>query len=176
MQKQLVITLMGKDRVGIVDEVTKIVLGHGGNVDASRMARLEGEFAILMLVSLTEREADAFSGRMAALREQGYELSIRPTERGYARKFAGWRSCQIKVNGADHEGIIHEITHHLAELGVNIESMDTGMEPAPFGGTDLFTMSATVVVPPTLSLERLREDLEAAGDALNVDTEIVANE
>lgn len=173
MQKHLVMTLMGQDRVGIVDDVTKIVLQHGGNVDASRMARLGGEFAILMLVSLKEEQADALQTEMSKLREQGYELSIRPTERGYSQKFADWRSFDIKVKGADHEGIIHEITHHLAELGANIESIDTGMEPAPFGGTDLFTMSAVIVAPPELTTDALREELEVVGDQLNVDTEVL---
>ena len=37
MQKKLVLTLSGHDRVGIVDKVTRIVLKHEGNVEASRM-------------------------------------------------------------------------------------------------------------------------------------------
>jgi glycine cleavage system transcriptional repressor len=52
MQKNLVVTLTGQDRVGIVEQVTKKVLEYGGNVEASRMARLGGEFAVLMLVSI----------------------------------------------------------------------------------------------------------------------------
>lgn len=38
MQKQLVITVTGNDRVGIVDDVTKIILAYQANVDASRIA------------------------------------------------------------------------------------------------------------------------------------------
>ena len=48
----IVFTLTGTDRVGIVDEVTQMLLDCGGNIETSRMARLGGEFAILVLVSL----------------------------------------------------------------------------------------------------------------------------
>src|SRR5258708_18727058 len=29
------------------------------------------------------------------------------------------------LTGADHEGLIHEIAHHLSQRDINIESMDT---------------------------------------------------
>ena len=56
MQKSFVITITGDDRVGIVDDVTKIILAHHGNVDSSRMARLGGVFAMLFLVSTAEAQ------------------------------------------------------------------------------------------------------------------------
>jgi len=52
MAKDIVLTLTGRDRVGIVEEVTGVLLGLGANVGTSRMTRLGGEFAILSLVSL----------------------------------------------------------------------------------------------------------------------------
>jgi glycine cleavage system transcriptional repressor len=49
MQKTFVLTLTGPDRIGFVEKVTGLLLERGGNVETSRMARLGGEFAILML-------------------------------------------------------------------------------------------------------------------------------
>lgn len=172
MQKRLVITATGNDRVGIVENVTKIILANHGNVEASRMARLGGEFAMLMLISIAEEHLAGLETEFNGLRNQGFELSIRPTERGFSQKFAGWHSYQIEVRGADHEGIIHEITRYLAKEGANMEKVDTGTEDAPFGGTILFTMSAKVVAPPNLSLPVLQEALEAIGSQLNVDVSI----
>ncbi|MEM7330803.1 MAG: ACT domain-containing protein [Chloroflexota bacterium] len=172
MRKYLVMTVNGQDKVGLVEEVTKLVLDFNGNVEASRMARLEGEFAMLMLVSVPEPQFKTFRQSVRDLRGLGYKISTKQTERGFSRKFAGWNVFQIKVTGADNEGLIYEITHHLAEKGINVERMDTGMRPAPFGGGALFTMSAVVVVPPTISISDLREDLEEIGDKLNMDTEV----
>ncbi|WP_420628428.1 glycine cleavage system protein R [Candidatus Leptofilum sp.] len=172
MQKPLVITATGDDRVGIVDDVTKIILAHHGNVDASRMARLGGVFAMLMLVSVAEDHLNELQTALDGLRNQGFDLTIRATQRGISQKFRGWHRFQINVRGADHEGIIHEITHHLAQQGVSVETIDTGTEDAPFGGTKLFVMDATVFAPPNSSIESLQEELDAVGNELNVDIEV----
>ena len=172
MRKNLVVSVTGNDRVGIVEEVTGVVVEFGGNVDSSKMARLGGEFAMLMLVSVPAGKFDEFRENLRGLREKEYKITTRETKRGAAKRFAGWTSCEIEVRGADHEGIIHEIASHLADQGISIETMDTGMEPAPMSGGFLFTMSAVVVVPPTLDLDVVRDDLEEAGDQLNVDTKV----
>ena len=52
MRTDIVMTLTGPDRVGIVEELTEALLGVRANVETSRMARLGGEFAVLMLVSV----------------------------------------------------------------------------------------------------------------------------
>jgi glycine cleavage system transcriptional repressor len=171
MQKQLLITVTGNDRVGIVEDVTKIILAYQGNVDASRMAHLGGEFAMLMLVSVSEEHLAHLQEELNGLSRQGFDLSTRPTERSSTQKFDSWHSYQINVRGADHEGIIHEISRHLAQQAVNVETIDTGTEDAPFGGM-LFTMSATVLMSPTISLAILQEGLEAVGDQFNVDINI----
>ena len=172
MQNHLVISLTGDDRIGVVDDVTKIILANSGNVESSRMARLGGVFAMLMMVAVSEEYQPRLQDALDGLRSQGFELVIRQTIRGVSKKFAGWHNCKIIVRGADHEGIIHEITHLLAQQGVSMESVDTGTEDAPFGAMKLFTMDATVFVPPNLSLETLQEDLVDAGDQLNVDVSI----
>jgi glycine cleavage system transcriptional repressor len=45
-------TASGPDRPGIVSRLSKRVLELGGNVEESRMARLAGDFSILMLVTV----------------------------------------------------------------------------------------------------------------------------
>ncbi|MCA9995170.1 MAG: hypothetical protein KDE56_05450 [Anaerolineales bacterium] len=172
MRKNLVMTITGNDRVGLVEEVTRLILQYHGNVDSSRMARLGGEFAMLALISMPANQFEPLREGVRALRNQGYKVTTRETERGDSMRYAGWLPYLVTVNGADHEGIIHEITQHLADHGVNIETMDTGMVPAPMSGTPLFTMTAVVVAPPALSYHDLREELEDVGDSLNVDTEV----
>ena len=72
------------------------------------------------------------------------------------------------MEGADHEGIVHEVARYLSERGINIESMETGVTPAPLSGTPLFTMTALVAVPPDLGQE-WQAALQQAGDQLNVE-------
>lgn len=163
----IVLTLTGHDKIGIVDNVTSLIVNHGGNVGSSRMARLGGEFAMLMLVSLAENELAGLDKDFAPLRGEGYQVLLMPTE-DVAGKYAGWLPYEIEVTGADHEGIIHEIAHHLASQGINIESMDTSSAPAPMSGTPLFMMNGIVLVPPQLHFHDWSDALEEIGNRLNV--------
>ena len=79
---------------------------------------------------------------------------------------------RVHVEGADHEGIIHDIAAGLAAAGITIESMDTGIESAPVSGAPLFTMSALVLVPAGLEEAAWIAALTEAGDRANVDIEV----
>jgi glycine cleavage system transcriptional repressor len=172
MRKNIVFTLSGSDRIGIVEGVTRLLLEHGGNVETSRMVRLGGEFAMLALVSLPTEKAASLEGVVGILAAQGYQVSARQTEQTYAEKYAGWLPFQIEVHGTDHEGIIHQIAHYLSQRGINIESMDTGTSPAPMSGTPLFNMDALVMVPPALKRQDWQGDLDEIGDQLCVDIHV----
>ncbi|RMH69216.1 MAG: transcriptional regulator [Gemmatimonadetes bacterium] len=173
MKKHLVITLTGADQIGIVEQVTKRVLDNGGNIEASRMARLGGEFAILMLVSVEESQFDALNETIQNLTQSGFQVTTCSTGDNETTRYHGWVPYTIEVHGADHEGIIHHITGKLAKHGVNIETMDTNMVKAPMSGTPLFMMSATVLIPPEQSFRTLAEELEHTADDLNVDVAVI---
>lgn len=168
MNKNIVLTLTGHDRVGIVEEITNILVKYSGNVETSRMARLGGEFAMLALVSLDNKDLPALETELQKLHGEGFQFTLLQTEDDHAKKYAGWLPYQIEVLGADHEGIIYEVAHHLAQQGINIEEMETTTAPAPMSGTLLFTMQATVLVPPQLPFHKWSGALEDIGDKLNV--------
>ena len=172
MNKEIVLTLTGHDRVGIVKEITNVLVKHGGNVVNSRMARLGGEFAMLALVALDEKDLPTLEADFQKLREEGFQITLQQTEDDHAKKFAGWLPYQIEVLGADHEGIIHEIAQHLAQQGINFEDVETTTSPAPMSGTPLFKMQATVLVPPNLPFSKWSDALEEIGDNLNVTVEV----
>ena len=52
MQTSLVLTVIGPDRPGIVEQLSDQVLAVGGNWEESRMTRLAGKFAGLLRVSV----------------------------------------------------------------------------------------------------------------------------
>ena len=172
MNKEIVLTLTGHDRVGIVDEITDLFVKYGGNVETSRMARLGGEFAMLALVAVDEKNLPDLESDFSKLRDEGFQVTLLQTEDDHTQKYAGWLPYQVEVLGADHEGIIHEITHHLAGQGINIEDMETSTAPAPMSGTPLFKMHATILVPPKLPFHQWSDALEEIGDTLNVTVEV----
>jgi glycine cleavage system transcriptional repressor len=132
------------------------------------MARLGGEFAILMLLDMPAEKTSQFEAAFEALLAQGYQLAAKPTTRA---ETAG-RPYRVEVRGADHEGIIREIAKGLAESGVNIESVETGTSQAPNTGTLLFTMNALVAVPDSVADSDWISALMNAGEASGVDVEV----
>jgi len=168
MSTGIVITLTGPDRVGIVEEVTRITLGLGGNVETSRMVRLGGEFAVLMLTSMPAEESQV-EAAFAPLVSQGYRLTVSATAPAPASSVALYT---VEVLGADHEGIIHEIARNLAAAGINIESMETGTVPSPITGTPLFAMKALVAVPASNGSDSWIGAVEEAGSQANVDVTV----
>ena len=169
MQTNFVLTLTGPDRIGIVDDVTGLLLERGGNVEASRMARLGGEFAVLMLVSMPEERFAGLDESLERLTARGYKVTTAPARPTQAEAHPGWPAYRIEVRGADHEGIIHEVAHYLSERGISIESVDSQCTPAPTSGSPLFAMTALVVVPPGLSETGWEAGLEEISGRMNLD-------
>ncbi len=173
MQKNFVLTLTGADRIGIVDEITRLLLDRGGNVETSRMARLGGEFAVLMLVSMSEPQYAGLDTDLEDLVARGYKVTTTPTKRPYTEAHPGWTPFRIEVHGADHEGIIHKIAHHLSQQNINIESVETETTSAPFGGVPLFHMTALVVAPPAPPDQGWEAGLQAIGNEMNLEVRVV---
>jgi glycine cleavage system transcriptional repressor len=172
MQKKFVLTLTGPDRIGFVEKVTGLLLERGGNVETSRMARLGGEFAILMLVSVPAEHFSSLENDLEILAGSGHKVTTTPAEQTYAEAYPGWIPYRIEVQGADHEGIIHEIARYLSEQGISIEAADSESTAAPTSGVPLFAMTARVIVPPNLSRRVWEAGLEEIGDRMNLDISV----
>jgi len=174
MRSNIVFTLTGTDRIGIVETVTKLLLSLGGNVETSRMARLGGEFAMLMLVAIESEQLASLEQGVAQLTAEGFKVTVTETGKAQAEPHTGWSPFRIEVVGADHEGIIHQVALYLSQRGITIESMETETAPAPLSGSPLFTMTAFVLVPPSLVGQGWEAALAEAGDRENVDITVAA--
>src|SRR5690242_8539068 len=45
-----ILTALGADRPGLVDEVSRFIFERGGNIEDSRMVNLSGQFAMMVLL------------------------------------------------------------------------------------------------------------------------------
>lgn len=173
MPTNIVVTFTGQDRVGLVDQVTQVLLNRGGNIQASRMAHLGGEFVMLMLVALPAEQFADLERDVEQWLAQGYQVTFTRTEQPLATVPENSVAYSIQVEGADHEGIVHEVAHYLAEWGINIEEMTTETTPAPISGQPLFAMSALVVAPATVAHD-WQAALDKVAERLNVDIDVSA--
>lgn len=174
MRATLVLTLIGADRPGLVKAISNVATRHGANWEASRMARLGGKFAGLLLVTLERTRAEALRRDLAALSDHGLSVVVEESSPPEPRE--GWRSLKVELIGTDRVGITHQVAQTLAELGVNVEELSTECTSAPMSGGELFKLAATVACPPGVGLEQLRGELERVANDLMVDIELEAAE
>jgi len=80
----LVVTLIGPDRPGLVEAVAEVVASHGGNWLESRMAHLAGKFAGVLRVEAPSERLAALKQALAALASIGLRVVIEQSEAGGA--------------------------------------------------------------------------------------------
>ena len=172
MQTPLVMTVLGKDRTGLVESLASLVAEHGGNWLESRMCRLGGEFAgILRFTAPTERMA-ALTKAVEKLQERGLAVVMRADESQSTP--GGQNLMSLELVGHDRPGIVRQITAALASRGVNVEELFTECASAPMSGETLFKAEARLLVPDSCDPQKLREDLEKIAADMMVDLRLAA--
>ncbi|HVZ75199.1 MAG TPA: ACT domain-containing protein [Polyangia bacterium] len=166
----LVLTLIGPDRPGLVQAVAGIVAEHGGNWLESRMTHLAGKFAGILRAELPPERAPAALAALAKLESQGLKIVAETVAR--ADREAAERTMDLELLGLDRPGIVREIAQLLASCGVNVEELTTDRKSAPMSGEILFEAHAHVRVPGSADLGALRTALERIANDLMVEIKL----
>ena len=163
MNCDLIMTVLGADRQGLVNQLAETVADHGGNWLESRMARLAGQFAGIARIQCPEDKVDDL---VAALKEAGVNIQVaRETSADSPTR----RMVRIEVMGNDRPGIVRELTTAISQAGGNVEELSTGLESAPMSGHPMFRAQGIVAISPEDSLDKLQEAIEQLGEDLTVD-------
>jgi glycine cleavage system regulatory protein len=164
MRETLVLTVLGPDRTGLVEALADRIAAAGGNWEASHMARLAGQFAGIVLVTVEPDHADRVRSALRGL--DGLEVSLRVST---APPPAPGERVRIELTGADRPGIVRDVARVLAERGVNVEELESSVTSAAMSGEPLFTARAVLCLPPQLMLADVRSGLESLSSELMVD-------
>jgi glycine cleavage system regulatory protein len=160
------LTCVGDDRPGLVSALSAPISARGASWERSQMARLAGKFAGVLLVEVDDDRAEALAADLTALKDVGLHVVLErtdpPAERPTVR-------LSLELLGADHPGIVAEISSALAGQGVGIEELSTDVRAAPMAGGMLFEARAVLTAPPASSMDELRSMLEALADELMVE-------
>ncbi len=169
----LVLTLIGSDRPGLVEAVAQTVADRGGNWLESRMIHLAGTFAGILRVEVPPGQADALARALEALGATGLRVTATSTERAQAVAAPGTagagRVMDLELIGLDRPGLVREISQLLATHEVNVEELTTDRTSAPMSGEMLFRANARVNVPAHVDAARLRTSLERLASDLTVE-------
>src|SRR5690349_14391622 len=130
------------------------------------MSHLAGKFAGIVLVSVADVRLDALVADLTALESEGLQVAI---ERTGEPDEAPSQRLSLELLGADHPGIVAEISASLADRHVSIEELTTDVRDAPMAGGTLFEARAVLNAPSSTSSEELRSMLEGLADELMVE-------
>ncbi|KAF0096404.1 MAG: glycine cleavage system regulatory protein [Puniceicoccaceae bacterium 5H] len=172
MADALVLTLLGPDRPGLVEDLAALVSSCGGNWLDSRMSHLGGQFAGILRITVAADQQEELQNGFAQLREAGLQISAMPDDA--QAPFEALKAVKIQVTGQDHPGIVRDLTHVLAQHEGNIEELNTWTENAPWSGDVLFCASIEVQIPAEVPSTELRTSLESIAQDLMVDLRLEA--
>ncbi|NMO00314.1 amino acid-binding ACT protein [Gordonia sp. TBRC 11910] len=168
--RNLVLSVIGDDRAGLVSALADAIATNGGSWDRSQLARLAGKFAGIVVVTVPGGDAERLIAAVTAL-DGLLEVEVHD---GDAAPSPAWTSLHIELLGNDRPGIVQEISTALSTSGASIEHMTTGTREAPMAGGLLFEAQFDVRVPPGTELAAVRADLELLAAELLVDLDIDA--
>lgn len=166
MAIEMILSVMAEDRPGLVEALSGAVADQGGNWIDSSMARLGGEFAGILHVELPEGKAEAFETALRDLEADGITIAVR--KGGMPARAAG-ATASFELSGADHPGIVRDISAAFARHGVSIDELHTQIMPGSMSGAPVFVAKGTVVIPEGTDTDQVRDELEAIAQDILVD-------
>ncbi|WP_435104857.1 glycine cleavage system protein R [Arhodomonas sp. AD133] len=167
----LVISALGEDRPGLVDELTRLISEAGCNIEESRMTVLGGEFAAIALVAGRWNQLAKLETTLPGLqRRLGLTVETRRTER--SRREGELLPYTVEVVCLDQPGVVHQLSNFFGLREIAIRDLATTTYSAAYTGTPMFSVHMTVDVPARMQIARLREDFLDFCDELNLDAVI----
>jgi glycine cleavage system transcriptional repressor len=164
------VSVVGKDRPGIVAEVSRILFEQGCNIEDSTCTILSGQFAMILVVSHPKLAAvveldPAFEGVRSTMGLMITLHALKEEEVAHEKTFSGQPHI-ISVYGADRPGIVYMVTKELAGRKVNITDLNTqvvGSKDRP-----VYVMVLEVDLPEGIDMKELEKEFDRIRKALNV--------
>jgi|TARA_B110000285_G_scaffold162567_1_gene181542 glycine cleavage system regulatory protein len=168
METVLVLTISGKDRAGLVEQLAEVVTTHGGNWEHCRMAHLAGRFVGLLEVSVSGAAQQELEAALRTISD--LDVMIAAGKREAPQSI---RLFDLEVLGSDHPGIVRDVFKALAATGVNVEELSTKTSNAAESGGLLFEARARLACGPSTRRAEIQRNLEAIAHDLMVEIRLL---
>lgn len=163
--QRLILTAIGDDRPGLVEELATAISTHGGNWLEASMSQLSGKFAGIVEVAVPTEQTEALKAALGKLKGLKVGIEAAATQESAP---AG-RHLTLNLVGHDRIGIVKEVAQVLARHAVNVEDLETRTSSAPMSAEILFHCEAALTAAPDFNVRELKAALEKLSDDLMVD-------
>ncbi len=166
MKSWYMVTIVGKDRPGLVARVSKELFKAGGNLGEASMVRLGANFSIMLMAQIDSTAEELEKILAPVSEEMGLHYHVDAIEGELHHHVEP--DVRISVYGADCPGIVAEVTGALAEEGLNILNLETDV-----GGTEenpVYVMNLEGIA--ARGIESLKNALDTLASVKNLETQI----
>ncbi len=166
------LTIVGRDRPGIVSQVTEILFKQGCNLADSSCSILGGQFAMILILGHPEfTDRASFGDAFKPLEDSDLSVALRVLKQGgEIRSHIEGDICMISVYGSDKPGIVYRVANVLGEKKVNITDLNTklvGTEERP-----VYVMVIEAALPDGVDEEDVDNWLSPIRDEMQVDINV----
>ena len=163
------LTIVGRDRPGIVSQVTEILFNQGCNLADSSCSILGGQFAMILILGHPEYTSlESFGDAFKPLEDTDLTVALRVLKPGgQTRSQIEGDICMISVYGSDKPGIVYRVAQVLGEKKINITDLNTklvGSEDRP-----VYVMVIEAALPKNVDEDDINNWLAPIRDDLQVD-------
>lgn len=168
MTQLVVISAVGTDRAGVVNDLSKVILDCGGNIEESRMTALGSEFAMLLLVSGNWAAIGKLEKALERLaKDKPLSINIRKTDE---RSVDDQRMPYgIDIVSLDQPGIVFNLANFFSAQNIEIADLSTRRYAAAHTGSPMFAVQMAINVPASVPISQLRDEFLELCDQLNLD-------
>jgi len=159
---RIIITAIGVDKPGLVDQISSIIKENNGNIENSKMIKIENQFAMI-IDFLSSNDLDTIKTKLQYIEELEitYKLAEISKENNITNKYI--------ITGADNQGIVNRVSNFFSKRNINIIEVNTYVELAPTTGSPLFNMEITITYNNNHNIDELYSKLSNLCENLNLD-------
>ena len=166
-----VISVMFKDRVGIIADVTSAIKKIGGNLEDLSQTVMRGYFTMLLLAAFPDgTDVNYIQEAFHAVKGlENFEIGIVPFVQDDAAIAAESEDQDLYVltaSGPDAPGLVASVAEYLRQKSINIVDLTTKVSQGQY------LMMFLVKLPPKTDVGKLKRSLQIATADLGLKTEL----
>ncbi len=168
MSSYLVVSALGENQKGLVNELASLASTSGCNIVDSRMTLLGNEFAVIMLL---KGEWNALAKMQHHLPTVARSLGLTTMiQRTTAPQIpTGKYACRVQVVARDNPGIIKDIAFFFNENNIDIIDLQSDSYSSSKTGETMVVLNLRINIHSAILIESVRENFRLFCETLNLE-------
>lgn len=172
-ENTICLTVLGRERPGIVAGITGVLFEEDCNIRDSTMTILAGEFSMLLIVELPPVMTNLQLERALREVQRRFELTVLiktlKEEEFHFHKPPNSRTWAITIYGGDRKGIVHHVASLMSRKGISITDLKTRVISSLAGAG---IVSMRVMAPVGVDIEEVRKQLNDVAARFGVEVSL----